>query len=123
MIATLKTLFNSDLNRLKSEIELYQNENTIWQVQKDIQNSAGNLCLHLVGNLKTSIGAQFGNTNYIRNRELEFALKDIPKVELIRLIDDITILVTNALENLSKEELEKEYPFWFLAHKLQLNLC
>jgi hypothetical protein len=35
MIETLKILFNRDLNRLKSEIGLYDNENDIWKVQKE----------------------------------------------------------------------------------------
>jgi hypothetical protein len=34
MIETLNT-FNRDLNRLKSEIGLYDNENDIWKVQKE----------------------------------------------------------------------------------------
>lgn len=79
MIETLKILFYRDLTRLKTEIELYQNENYIWKTPKEITNSAGNLCLHLVGNLNTYIGSAIGNTNYIRNRELEFSSKDIPK--------------------------------------------
>ena len=50
-IETLKILFNRDLNKLKQEIELYQNENNLWEIEKGISNSAGNLCLHLIGNL------------------------------------------------------------------------
>ncbi len=50
LIQTLKTLFSRDLEKLKQEISLYENENKIWIIEKDIANSAGNLCLHLVGN-------------------------------------------------------------------------
>lgn len=78
-LLSLKTIFNRDLNRLKAEIELYQDEAKIWYIETGIANSAGNLCLHLIGNLNTYIGATLGTTNYIRNRELEFSLKDIPK--------------------------------------------
>ena len=56
LIDTLKTLFNRHLNRLKSEIEQYNNEENLWKVEGLISNSAGNLCLHLVGNLNTYIG-------------------------------------------------------------------
>ena len=45
MIETLKALFTRDLNKLKLEIESYQNENKIWHIEKSITNSAGNLCL------------------------------------------------------------------------------
>jgi len=45
---TLKQIFARDLNKLKTELELYQTETNIWQVADGITNSAGNLCLHLV---------------------------------------------------------------------------
>lgn len=45
----LTTLITRDLQKLKSELELYQQEASIWNVEKNIANSAGNLCLHLVG--------------------------------------------------------------------------
>ncbi|MFV5699333.1 DUF1572 family protein [Flavobacterium sp. ZT3R17] len=110
LIETLKSLFDRDLNKLKSEIELYQNENKIWHIQKDITNSAGNLCLHLIGNLNTFIGAEFGKTGYIRNRPLEFSLKNVPRGELINKIEETIVVVNNALNNVSEEELKKEYP-------------
>jgi len=84
ILETLKTLFNRDLNKLKSEIESYHTESSIWTIDKNISNSAGNLCLHLIGNLNTYIGAEIGKTGYIRNRPLEFSLKNIPKSELVQ---------------------------------------
>ena len=34
---TLKKIFTRDLNKLKAEIELYQNEEKIWYVEKILQ--------------------------------------------------------------------------------------
>jgi uncharacterized damage-inducible protein DinB len=110
VLETLKTLFNRDLNKLKSEIGLYQNENKIWSIDKNISNSAGNLCLHLIGNLNTYIGAQIGKTNYVRNRELEFSQKDIPRSELIAKIEATLFVVNHALDKLTDENLKEEYP-------------
>jgi hypothetical protein len=110
IINTLKTLFNRDLTKLKSEIELYENENTIWLVEKGITNSAGNLTLHLIGNLNTYIGAEIGKTNYIRNRALEFSQKNIPKKELIKSIEGTIIMIENALHKITEEDLKKKYP-------------
>lgn len=107
---TLKTLFNRDLNKLKTEIESYENESSIWQIDKNISNSAGNLCLHLIGNLNTYIGAELGKTDYIRNRPLEFSLKDIPKSELIEKIEATIQVVNSTLETLNDTDLEKNYP-------------
>ncbi|TRX31881.1 DUF1572 domain-containing protein [Flavobacterium sp. ZT3R18] len=109
-IETLKTLFNRDLNKLKLEIGSYQNESKIWSIDKNISNSAGNLCLHLIGNLNTYIGAQIGKTNYIRNRELEFSQKDIPQAVLITQIEATIQTVNEALLLLTDADLRKEYP-------------
>ncbi|MFV8366442.1 DinB family protein [Flavobacterium sp. XS1P27] len=117
LIESLKTLFNRDLNQLKTEIESYQNESDIWTIQKGIANSAGNLCLHLVGNLNTYIGAEFGKTGYVRNRPLEFSLKNIPRAELLSKIEETIVVVDNALNNISEVELKKEYPLLVFKDK------
>jgi hypothetical protein len=117
LIESLKTLFNRDLIKLKNEIESYQNESDIWKIQKGIANSAGNLCLHLVGNLNTYIGAEFGKTGYIRNRPLEFSLKDIPRAELLSKIEETIVVVDNALNSISEVELKKEYPLLVFKDK------
>lgn len=110
LIQTLKLLFYRDLNRLRNEIELYQNEKTLWCIENNIANSAGNLCLHLIGNLNTYIGNEIGKINYIRNREHEFTLKNISRVELLNKIDETILIVSNSLDMLTNEELIKEYP-------------
>lgn len=110
LIETLKILFNRDLNKLKFEIESYEYENQIWAVEKNISNSGGNLCLHLIGNINTYIGAEIGKTGYIRNRPLEFSLKDIPRAELIQKIEDTILVVNNALDSLTETDLTAIYP-------------
>jgi len=110
IIETLIALFTRDLKRLHKEIDLYQDESTIWKITEGISNSAGNLCLHLIGNLNTHIGKEIGKMGYIRNRELEFSLKDIPKAELLRKIDETVIIVSCSLSKLTQEELDREYP-------------
>ena len=46
-------------------------------------NSIGNLILHLTGNLNYYIGAQMGQTGYVRNRPLEFTDSGKDKAELL----------------------------------------
>ncbi len=120
IIEILKSLFDRDLNRLRNEINLYKNENNLWKVDKQITNSAGNLCLHLIGNLNTYIGAEIGKTNYIRNRELEFSLKHISKVEIIDNIEKAKIIVATSLDKLTDEQLEKEYPILVFENKTSI---
>ena len=110
LIETLKLLFARDLLRLKTEIHSYQLDKNIWKIEKSIANSAGNLCLHLLGNLNSYIGNEIGKTGYIRNRELEFSLKNIPRTELIEKIENTIIVVNNALDRLNESDLELIYP-------------
>ena len=106
----LKTLYIRDLTKLRQEISLYNNESIIWATDKSISNSAGNLCLHLVGNLNTYIGAVLGNSGYVRNRDLEFSLKDVPRLELLNKIDQTIIVIESTLSRLPDAQLETEYP-------------
>lgn len=121
LVQTLKTLFTRDLEKLKQEISLYENESKIWIIEKNIANSAGNLCLHLVGNLNTYIGKEIGKTGYIRNRELEFSIKNIPRQELIKKIEDTINVVHNSLDMLKEHELDNEYPLLVFAEKTSIG--
>jgi uncharacterized damage-inducible protein DinB len=115
---SIKSLFKRDLNKLKTEIESYQNEETIWKIDKNILNSAGNLTLHLVGNINHFIGAILGNSGYVRNRELEFSLKDVPRAELIEKVERTLEVVASTLDTLTSEDMEKEYPLEALGYKM-----
>ena len=106
----LLSFFERDLNKLITEIELYKNEETIWRVEKNIANSAGNLTLHLIGNLHTFIGKEIGKTGYVRNRELEFTQKNVSRQELIDGIKDTIKMVKNSLASITNEDLKEEYP-------------
>ena len=73
--------------------------------------------MHLVGNLNTYIGAELGNTGYIRQRELEFSIKDISRSELVGKISETINTVNNALDKLSAHDLQAEYPVLVFAEK------
>ncbi|SKC78083.1 DinB family protein [Ohtaekwangia koreensis] len=113
----LKTVFNRDLLKLKQEIASYKHEPNLWKIEKNIANPAGNLCLHLVGNLNTYIGATLGNTGYIRHRDLEFSSRDVPQEELIRKVEETIQVVDRVLSTLTESQLNEEYPLLVLAEK------
>lgn len=106
----LNTIFKRELLKLKIEIESYKEESNLWRIEKNIANSSGNLCLHLIGNLNTYIGATLGHTGYIRNRDAEFSLKNIPRKELIKKIEETIQVIDQILPQLTTGQLEKEYP-------------
>jgi uncharacterized damage-inducible protein DinB len=107
-------LFDRDLKKLKDEISLFQDEKNLWKISGTIKNTAGNLCLHLCGNLKTFIGANLGNSGYVRNREKEFSSTNIPKDDLVKNIDETIEAVNSALTSLDEKELDIIYPQDFL---------
>lgn len=110
MVETFRKLFIRDLNKLKEEIKSYNNEQNIWKLDGKIANTAGNLCLHLVGNLNTYIGKELGGTGYVRNRDLEFSQKGASQKELVQKIDETIQVVDQSLAKLNNAIIEEEYP-------------
>ena len=93
-------LYERDLNKLIEELNLFKKEKDIWKTKGDVINSAGNLALHLIGNLNHFIGRTLGNTDFIRKREEEFSTKD----------DSLKEVIKNTLPALSDEDLKKQFP-------------
>ena len=117
VIETLQKIFKRDLEKLKQEIASYRNESNLWKVDKSIANSSGNLCLHLVGNLNAYISVEIGKTGYVRNRDLEFSLKNIPQLQLVKMIEDTIVVVEDGLNKLNENDLEREYPLLVFKEK------
>jgi len=110
VLDALKSIFERDIEKVKQELSLYQHEENIWKVKKNIKNSGGNLALHLIGNLKHFIGAILGDSGYVRNREAEFSDQDIPVQNMIHQLDEVKTVIHNTFARLSSEDLEKKYP-------------
>jgi uncharacterized damage-inducible protein DinB len=121
LLSTFQQLFERDLKALSREIEAYDNETDLWLVEKTISNSAGNLCLHLVGNLNHFIGSQLGKSGYVRERELEFSRKNVPKNELIDMINDTRGTIIRTLDVLTEEQLEQDYPLVVFKEKMSVS--
>lgn len=109
MLESLRKIYRRDLSKLKSEIEAYQSTTAMWVAQDGISNSGGNLCLHLVGNLKTFIGHELGGFNYVRDREFEFAGKNVPKEDLLKQVEETIEIVDQSLAKLTGTDLSQEY--------------
>jgi uncharacterized damage-inducible protein DinB len=118
MIQTLSQLFLRDLEKLKTEITSFKDEKKIWETSGDIKNSAGNLCLHLCGNLQHFIGAVLGNSGYVRNRDAEFSKKNVPIRELVAEIELTTKVVETTLKGLKEEDIQKTYPINVLGYEM-----
>lgn len=111
-------LYERDLNKLKTEIEEFTEEADLWKTGEGIKNSAGNLCLHLTGNLQHFIGAVLGESGYVRDRGAEFARKHVSRRELLAEIDATSIVLLKTLNKLTDEDFAKEYPVDVFGHPM-----
>jgi uncharacterized damage-inducible protein DinB len=118
MIEILDKLYQRDLEKLKTEISSFKDEQNIWKISGDIKNSAGNLCLHLCGNLQHFIGAVLGNSGYIRNRDEEFSKKNVPLSDLVAELELTMKVVKDTLEKLNENDLQKNYPINVFGYEM-----
>ena len=110
LLDTVKTLMARDLAKLRQEISAYPTDEVIWKLTGDIKNTAGNLCLHLCGNLQHYLGKQLGNSNYVRNRDAEFSTKGLTKEALLIEIDATVQAVEKTLSALPVTVIDQTYP-------------
>lgn len=124
IIDTLKTFFKRDLDQLKIEMELYSIEANLWLTAHSISNSAGNLCLHVIGNLNAYIGVGLAKIPYTRQRDLEFSAKHIPRITLLQQLDDTIKVVEKGLENLDELQMSNNFPFviWDKETEMEFTL-
>jgi uncharacterized damage-inducible protein DinB len=106
----LASLFRRDLGKLDKQIEAFPNNDALWQTVPGVLNSAGNLALHIEGNLREFVGRQLGNLPYQRNRELEFSARGLSKDELSARLAELKESIPTVIAELSAEQMEKEYP-------------
>lgn len=109
-LQSLVSLYERDITRLAQEIESYPGDASLWIKGGQINNSAGNLALHLCGNLQHYIGKVLGNTNYVRNRPAEFSSTGLSKAMLLAEIQKTKVIVVHSLERLDVGFLTKNYP-------------
>ncbi len=102
--------FNKYLTGLRKEISLYKNEHDLWKLTPGLNNTPANLAMHLCGNLKHNIGAVMGNSGYVRNRDLEFSVKDVSRDAILAEIDSTTETVVSILESLAPKDYTKAFP-------------
>jgi len=115
---TLIQIYERDLNKLKTEIGMYSDEADLWKTYGEISNSAGNLTLHLFGNLNHFIGGALGGSGYLRDRDAEFSDCGVARAQLVAEIDKAIAVVTATLRNLTDEDFAKIYPIDVFGHPM-----
>ena len=106
----LAFLFSRDLTRLGRQIDAFPDDETLWKTLPGVLNPAGNLALHIEGNLLEFVGRQLGKLPYKRNRELEFSLKGMSRHEIGTRIAELRQSIPAVIHDLSAEQMEMQYP-------------
>jgi DinB superfamily len=106
----LAALFYRDLTRLIQELQAFPSDESLWQHAPGVKNSAGNLVLHLEGNLREFVGRQLGQVSYSRRRDLEFALSGLSRDDLVGRMEHVRELVAKVVAQLSDSDLSATHP-------------
>jgi hypothetical protein len=99
-----------ELEGFRRELALFPDDQSVWNTVPGVTNSAGNLALHVAGNLQYFIGTVLGGTGYVRNRDAEFSRTAVSRDEVYAELDAAIAVVVNVLPGLSAEALAKEFP-------------
>ena len=82
----------------------------IWWRPNESSNSAGNLALHLAGNVRQWIVSGLGGAADARQRDLEFSERGpLPRARLIRILQSSVRDACQVLRRLTSVELAAEY--------------
>ena len=110
LVTHVQKILLRDLHTLAGELASYPDETKIWSVLPGTANSAGTLCLHLCGNLQHFIGAVLGHNGYIRNRDAEFAIRNVNRKDLLDEVSRTRDAVDRVLASLPVAIAGETYP-------------
>jgi hypothetical protein len=99
-----------DLDGMRREIGRYPDDAGPWAVVPGITNCGGTLALHVAGNLQHYIGARLGHSSYVRNRDLEFVRRHVPRAELVRELGHAHAAVLQTFTMLDATALDEVFP-------------
>jgi uncharacterized damage-inducible protein DinB len=112
--ASVRLALIEGLEKLRDEVrgivgEL--NDRELWQKPTEPGNSVGHLVLHLTGNLNHFVGAQLGNTGYVRDREREFTEARPPTRDaLLAALDGAVATFRRVVDGLDVDRLTAPHP-------------
>jgi hypothetical protein len=116
LAADLLILFRRDLGCLGREVAAFPDDATLWRTLPGISNSAGNIALHVAGNLRHFVGTVLGGTGYVRDRDREFARREGTRAELIAELERTASDVAVGLQALTAAAEAAPYPAAVAGH-------
>jgi hypothetical protein len=109
----IASLYERDILKLIEEINSFKNEENLWNTIGSINNSSGNLALHIIGGLNYLIGATLFHTGYVRNRDNEFTIKGVDRKLIISQLQEMIETIKPGISLMHPEEMESPFPIFF----------
>ena len=106
----VRTVLRRELLAVRRSVEAYPDDASLWAERPGLPNPGGTLVLHVAGNLQHYLGAVLGGSGYRRDRDAEFARRDVSRAALVAEVDAALRAVERALDGLSESELAAPYP-------------
>lgn len=106
----LARILSRDLERLAEEVRAYPDEEALWRAAPGITNPGGTLALHLAGNLLHYVGGLLGGSGYERDRDAEFSRRDVPREEILALVDEARRTVGSVVPGLAEDRMRAPFP-------------
>ncbi|HMT28515.1 MAG TPA: DUF1572 family protein [Bacteroidia bacterium] len=103
-------MMTHDIKAILIRDHMYENTSDMWKILPGTSNSAGNLTLHLIGNLRHFIGHELGNSGYVRKRDEEFSTKNVSLTVLDSLLTICIAEISSALDGFDTTKLTNLFP-------------
>jgi uncharacterized damage-inducible protein DinB len=110
-----------EVEGFEREVSLYPDDESLWKTLPGVTNSAGNLAMHLAGNLQYYVGTVLGGTGYVRNRDLEFARRSGTRAEVVAELRRAANVVHDVLPKVSEDKLSGNFPEALMGMKVRTS--
>jgi hypothetical protein len=108
--AGVRRVLLRDLDSLAAQVGAYPSDADLWKSAPGMANPGGTLALHLAGNLRAFVGAELGQTGYVRDRDAEFSTRGLSRPEILARITAARLDVDQALARLPDSALAQRFP-------------
>ena len=95
---SIRAVLHRELAAVRRSVEAYEHDDQLWGERPGLPNTGGTLVLHLAGNLQHYLGAVLGRTGYRRDRDAEFARRDVPRDRLLAELDAAAVAIDRGLD-------------------------
>jgi hypothetical protein len=126
---SIAALLQRELQGFEREIGLFPDDGALWRTLPGVPNSAGNLALHVAGNLQHFVGAVLGGSAYVRDEDQEFSRRAGSRREIADELQKAAVAVRTVVPNLTDDVLEHDFPEPVIADRriqtlrFLLHLC